>query len=441
MLNRVFKYLTYDITATEFLSQVLGIKEGIDHSAPVDSNDVEEERQKRASTMIKGAMKDLEGLQLSVTESSSVCESQNSSLFSEVSSSVENTPIITPRKVDNSTTTETSPLSNSAARQNDNLLITFDGMETGEVKEILTPQKINPPEQEQKLSLLDLSPTPNSGTFGFERSRNSDPFFQNKAATLGHLSEKASLGTVDKAASLKVKLDPTQNASQRTSCVSNGSLVSGLNAILQQQPHTFESSLGLNKDDPFEIKESEEDNFQDSVELAEDAILNEGMTDESDSSEDSRENAGTQVVGKKAGSDSVFGDAEVVNLSQGEWLETPPRKSPTKGFISCMVDTKSETMKQMRKEMAELEKRERKKTSGAWFKGKIATGKEKIKSVKKRTRSDGQALRKMDQQKNVRKLTQPQSQLKRDRDCGAVQESTPKKPVEPQKGTNRRISL
>ena len=391
----------------------MGIKSTIDQSTPVDSNDVENERERRASTMIQDAMKDLEGLQLHppIPEDSNLMESASSSFFSELDSSVEITPFATPSmSVDESKIEDNSPQSDNVTSANSDLLIAFDGMETHGENEILTPQRSTVVEPVPKLSLLDLSPVPNQGTFAFE-DQESDPFFQNKSATLDVKRSKSPLDPASKVASLDRQVAATQS-SNRTSYVSTGSLLGGLNTMLQKPTDSFKNSFGLNSQDPFEIEVVEEEKFEGTVEVAEDAILNEGDIEGSDSN-DEREACSNQSAGLSIdGNDSVFGDAEIVNLSPNELSAAAARKSPTKGLISCIVDTKSETMREIRKDLEEMEKRQRKKTSGAWFKGKIATGKEKMKTVKKRTKSDGQALRKNAQHRNERKLTQPQSQLR-----------------------------
>ena len=406
-------------------------------NTPVDSNDVEEERRKRASTMIQGAMKDLEGLQLhpSITEESSLIEGTDSSFFSDVASSVENTPSGTPsRYFEDNASIHSSSYSNNAATENSNILIAIDGMESQGTNEIMMPQRPHATEPEQKLSLLDLSPTPNQSSFNFD-DHSPDPFFQNKSATIGPMKSKPQAESNNKAASLGRNVEPMKTINT-TSYVSTGSLLGGLNTMLQQPTRTLNSSFALKKDDPFEIEEVDEEQLEGSVEIAEDTILNEGDAVGSDSSDDSKGTSSPQAAPKSPeADDSVFGGAEIVNLSQSESKET--RKSPSKGLISCMIDTKSETLKQMKKEMAEIEKRERKKTSGAWLKGKLATGKEKMKSVKKRTKSDGQALRKAEQQKNVRKFTQPQSQLRPNNEVEVQQALPPKLPDKTAEGKIR----
>ena len=361
--------------------------------------------------MIQDAMRDLEGVQLhpTISEDSSLIKSPYSSFVSEIDSSVDATPGgTTPGSVEESKSTESYANSNITASPNSDLLIEFDGMGTQENSETLTPQRTAEPEQ--KLSFLDLSPIPKQGTFSFE-DQSSDPFFQNKSATLGAIKSKQSFSVGDKAVSLDRNVTPAQS-SNISNHVSTGSLLGGLNTMLQKPIPSLNSSFGLNKQNPFEIEVVEEEKFEDKVEVAEDTILTEGGGEEPEGSGENEISLSPAAGSSTEGNDSVFGDAEIVCLNQSGLSETSTRKSPTKGLISCDDDANSEALKQVKKELAEMEKRQRKKTSGAWLRGKIATGKEKMKSVKGRTKSDGQALRKNIQQRNERKLTQPQSELR-----------------------------
>lgn len=410
--------------------QVLGIKDEVNQSTPVDSNDVEEERKKRASTMIQGAMKDLEGLQLhpSITEESSLNESATSSFFNETSSPCDGNIFTTPSKQNEEyNPIESTPVFSEKTARDSDLLIAFEEIRTQDTGEVLSPQRIDSSEPEQQLSLLDLSPAPaNTKSFGFDGQKK-DAFFENKSATLGPVKNNPFLESASKSASLGRNFEHVEGPS-RTSYVSTGSLVSGLNKILQQ-PASFQSSFGLNKENPFEIVEVDEEQFQGSVEVAEDTILNVGEVGCSDSSGDSKDVDANEAK-RKEGNESVFDDAEVIELNQSSQADLPIGKA----FISYMGDTKSEAFKQMKKEMVEIEKRERKRTSGAWFKGKLATGKEKIKSAKKRSKSDGQALRKGGQQENVRKFTDSQPRLKMKDYNQAEGVLSPEPPLEPKQG-------
>ena len=389
----------------------MGIKDNIDQSAPVDSNDVEKERERRASSMIQDAMRDLEGLQLHppIPEDHSLIESTSSSFFSEIDSSVDFTPIGTPlANTEESKLVDFSPPPNTSANLTSNILVEFDGIETHDSSDILTPQKSVAAEQEQKLSLLDLSPIPNtpnqeSFIFGDDPFQSPDPFFQNKAATLDATRSKQSLDDDRKAASLDRKPLNTQSVN-RTSLASPGSLLGGLNTILQKPTSSVSNSFGLNSQNPFEIEVVEEVKGEGNVEVAEEAIPNEGDVEGSDSSNE-KELSSSPMKGQKVeGDNSVFGDAEIVNFYQSDSTEIETTgKSPSKGLVP-VVDRNNEAL-------MEMEKRQRKKTSSAWLMGKLATGKEKVKSVKKRTKSDGQALRKGNVNKHERKLTQPQSEL------------------------------
>ena len=397
--------------------QVLGINDNIDQSAPVDSNDVEKERERRASSMIQDAMRDLEGLQLHppTHEDHSLIESTSSSFFSEINSSVDFTPIGTPlANTEESKLVDFSPPPNTSANLTSNILVEFDGMETHDSSDILTPQRSVAAEQEQKLSLLDLSPipkTPNQEAFVFE-DQSHDPFFQNKSATLDVSRSKQPLDSDKKAASLDRKPLNTQNVN-RASVASPGSLLGGLNTILQKPASSVSNSFGLNSQNPFEIEVLEEVKGEGNVEVAEEAILNEGEMEGSDSSNE-KELSSSPIKGRQMeGDDSVFGDAEIVNFHQSESTGTAEanRNSPTKGLVP-VADRNNEASKEVKKELVEMEKRQRKKTSSAWLMGKLTTGKEKVKSVKKRTKSDGQALRKGNANKYGRKMTQPQSELR-----------------------------
>lgn len=355
--------------------------------------------------MIQDAMRDLEGLQLrpAIPEVSSLLESTHSSFVSEIDSFVEIAPrITTPGDVEESKPIESSLHSDMTASPNSDLLIAFDGMETHENSEILTPQRPDVVEPEQKLSFLDLSPIPNQGTFSFE-DQSSDPFFQNKSATLDVMKSKQPFKVDNKAVSLDRNVAPVPS-SNVSNHISTGSLLGGLNTMLQKPIPSLSSSFGLNKQNPFEIEVVEEEQFEGTVKASEDIILMYGDGEGPEGSGEKDANLSSAAGNSTESSDCVFGGAVL--------SEVAIRNSPTRGFIACDEDANSEALKQAKRELAEMEKRQRKKTSSAWLKGKIATGKEKMRSVKSRTKSDGQALRKNIGQRNERKLTQPQSELR-----------------------------
>ena len=388
--------------------------------------------------MIQGAMKDLEGLNFhdSTFDESRGDKSQdfNDSTMSDASTTTPgstpgaaslidlemrgNVPAKTPTSFDDSSMAWPSPsnISNTPNQQN-NLLLNFEELNTQQ-SSILTPQKAESVTSSQNNSLLDLSPTDDKSTFNFP-NRNTADLFANKAATLRPRSCQASaeMQPFEKTASLGRTLD-MQPISQRSSQVSSGSLLTGLNKMLQEPKPSSSNPFGFPDDDVFARQSSSDGKFEGSVEIAEDTILNEeevaNLSDSSDSipETDGTNPENTQRPIKAAGRDSGFADADFETSSTSAiqsqtTFEQVSGMKNTNVLKSNVIDTKQG--KQLKKQMEQLEKRDRKKS---WIKDKLVLGKGKIKNAKFRTKSDGQHLRRDQLLRQDRKLTEPQSQLK-----------------------------
>ncbi len=492
--------------------QILGLKDGPIQNTTLDIA-TDEERQRRASSIIQDAMKDLEGLKIldSLSESTSFqaldTESFDNSSFeqsafsstiptpnltpmhsltptanlmptpnstpsasvmptpnSTPSASVMPTPISTPTAnlmpTPNSTPLASvmpTPISTPTPKSG-NLLIDFDdGAKTPNTSNILdndvwssTPSRSNVANNslledgfnagDSQQSIVDdpftskntnamnnsLNPfaadvsTAEQKNNGFvdldipadfnefnDRTQSSAPFFANRSATLSPSKRAAPdpwIASNSTSLNRTAEYPPMGNKE-----VTPGSLLGSLNTILQKPVIPTPTSLTCQ----FKFDETHEE-FGGEKEkcdlINEEENVNSSDSADSSAAEDARTDS-PQLLDESKSHDSGF-----VGVDNEAKSDAGKRQLVMQQEDPATARAKEEALKQLKKEAAENERQDRRKSSSGWLKGKLATGKDKLKSVKyelkNRTKSDGQNLKKTHGQRIYRKMTAPQTELK-----------------------------
>eukprot|EP00794_Sanderia_malayensis_P015998 gene15998-17609_t len=378
--------------------KILGLKHDPFQNTTFDIDATEEEKQRRASTIIQDAMKEEIKSIEPVDESTSFQESEsfNDKTFDEtnISSTVFSTPDSTPKTshvlidfdaeekiADKDDEEKATVVFNDpwVSTKPNSSLIDFDGPVTSQV--VTTTETAT---DAVVASFTDLDVP--SSTSGFSETTNSSAaFFKNKSATIGPIKNSPS---VSQASSTTASLGRS-NESNLTNQITTGSLLGSLNTILQKptapSPSSFTTTFQF--EDDFVKLEANKNRLS----LQESVITEEEFADETKSSESN--------IAAEA---SSFDNLKITK-------DVPRTPSPT----PLSAEEKEEAMKQLKKEIADNEKKESRKS---WLKDKLASGKGKLKSVKSdlknRTKSDGQHTRKIQEQKAYRKMTSPSIGMK-----------------------------
>ena len=241
----------------------------------------------------------------------------------------------------------------------------------------------------------------------------------------------------DKTMSLNRSLSPDIASQQqnithnRTNQASSSSLVSGLNQILQSSsapsPKSLDSAFGFAN-----VQEEKVEDFSRSLGSYSNDVPRSAST--SSGSSDSKEAGGIHERGKPYQDGFVdsgfYADSELGSPPEQkfqsdtvvEMYKKQERRSFKKTFkISSDVKIdalqalkKSKPMDRTYTDVTEVEKRGRKKTSGAWLKDKIVHGKNKVVTGLRTTRakSDGHQLKKAEGGKVYRNLASPENSSK-----------------------------